>query len=69
MRPEQNLVAPAEVAEYLGVTTQALAVMRMNGDGPEFIRVNTRTIRYRWSAVEEWINTNTHKTTDAYHVA
>lgn len=63
------LASSKEVAEYIGVTPNALAKMRMEGTGPEFIRVGPRNIKYRWSAVGEWIEANTHTSTDDYYVA
>lgn len=58
--PRRNLGAAPEVAEYLDVSVQALAMMRMEGSGPEFIRVGRR-IRYRWDAVDAWLDANTSK--------
>lgn len=66
MTDVRPLAAPVEVAEFLGVSPNALAKMRMTGNGPEFLRVNARTIRYRWEAVESWLNGQTHTTTDDY---
>lgn len=56
MQPDKPLATPNEVAEYLGVSPGTLAKMRMDdGDGPEFIRVNARTIRYEWPSVHQWV--------------
>ena len=66
MKPEKHLATPAEVAEYLGVGTQTLAKMRMeDGDGPEFIRINARAIRYEWPAVHKWVAERTRTSTAA----
>lgn len=66
MTVEQHLATGNEVAEYLGITPNALAKMRMDGSGPEFIRVNSRTIRYQWATVNKWLESRTHTTTDDY---
>lgn len=67
MLTEQPLATSKEVAEYLGITTNALAKLRMeDGAGPAFIRVNSRTIRYDWQAVHQWIADRTSTSTDDY---
>lgn len=56
MTAEQPLATSQEVADFLGISANALAKMRMeDGDGPEFIRLGTRTIRYDWAAVHKWV--------------
>lgn len=63
--PDQLLTA-AELGEYLGMTKQQLALMRVNGNGPRFFRASANNIRYRWADVEAWMNENTHQSTDEY---
>ncbi|MGP9838032.1 helix-turn-helix transcriptional regulator [Arthrobacter sp. 179] len=60
----RGLVRPDAVAEYLGVSTASLAQQRYLGTGPKFVRVNTRTVRYRWDDVEEFLNGQTFERTD-----
>ena len=55
-------VKPAEVAERLGTTTQALASLRYSGTGPRFYKPSGR-ILYRWSDVEAWIEASAHTAT------
>ena len=50
-----SLAKPPELAEYLGKTVQGLAVWRMNGVGPKFIKFENGSIRYRWSDVDAWL--------------
>lgn len=66
MTHSDTLGSSQEIADFLGITPNKLAKMRMDGDGPAFIRVNARTIRYRWNAVNEWLESRTHTTTDEY---
>lgn len=61
----EPLAKTKSVAQYIGVSEQRLANMRMEGTGPEFIRLG-RAIRYKWSAVEAWVNEHTHTSTDEY---
>lgn len=54
------LATPREVADYIGSTPQKLAQDRYNGRGIPFVKNGARTIRYRWSDVDAWIDANTH---------
>lgn len=52
----QPLAACAEVAEVLGIPEKALREWRSRGIGPEYLKVG-RYVRYRWSAVNAWLDT------------
>lgn len=58
------LMDSAPVAEWLGISPNALAKMRVEGTGPAFIRVGSR-IKYAISDVEDYINTNRRTSTVA----
>lgn len=61
-----GLATTDQVAEFLGVSVQTLAKMRMeDGDGPEFIKINARTVRYQWPAVHKWVAERTRTSTAA----
>lgn len=47
-----------ETVEYLhGVFNKnALAQMRFKGEGPKFLKPTPRTVLYRRSVVDEWLN-------------
>lgn len=49
------LIDEKQAAEYLGYTTRALQNWRLRGGGPRFVRVSARSIRYRISDIEAWI--------------
>lgn len=59
---DTRLIPPADLADYLGESTQKLARMRVDGTGPRYIRVG-RTVRYRWSDVQAWLDENTRERT------
>ena len=54
-RPEP-LASRGEVAAYLGVPATTLDQWASGGTGPAYIRVG-RHARYRWSDVEDWLQT------------
>ena len=50
-----ELLTEAEVAGILKMTIHTLRNWRVRSHGPPFIRISGRSIRYRRSDVEEWI--------------
>lgn len=54
------LATPPEVSEYLGVPVTTLMDWRYRKVGPPSIRVG-RHVRYRWEAVEKWLNDGGHR--------
>ena len=51
----EPILTTSELAEYLGVQTQAIYDLRNDGRGPAGFRVG-REIRYRISDVERWLD-------------
>lgn len=51
---EKLAVRPAEAAKIIGIAKTTLAIARMNGDGPPFVRVG-RAVLYRRVDLEAWI--------------
>jgi hypothetical protein len=50
-----KLLTTPEVARWLGVAPQWLETCRRRDEGPAYIRVNARKIRYRRDAVMAWL--------------
>jgi predicted DNA-binding transcriptional regulator AlpA len=48
------LLTPKEVARLLKVSLSWLAKARMRGDGPPFIKISPRSIRYADAAIAQW---------------
>jgi predicted DNA-binding transcriptional regulator AlpA len=59
MRAPENevdpLLHPAQVAKLLAVSPSWLAKSRLNGTGPQFIKIG-RAVRYATSAVREYVS-------------
>jgi predicted DNA-binding transcriptional regulator AlpA len=49
------LLTPTEAAKVLKVSTSWLAKARMRGDGPQYIRISRRSIRYSEAALLQWM--------------
>ena len=55
-----DLIKPEDLAKRLGTSAGVLANWRYMGQGPKFIKV-VKSIRYRASDVEAWLDANTHQ--------
>ena len=51
----ERLLTPIQAADFLSLTPRWLELKRYHGDGPPFVRVSARCIRYRLSDIEDWI--------------
>ena len=45
-----------DLSEYLGKPKQTLAIWRMKGIGPKFIKLENGNVRYRWSDIDAWLD-------------
>jgi predicted DNA-binding transcriptional regulator AlpA len=52
--PRRRALTPAETAAQLGLSVQQLAALRHRGDGPLFMVLSARSIRYDVASVDEW---------------
>lgn len=62
---EDPLLKPAEVAAYLGTSVGSLAQQRYRGQGPRFIKMGAKAVRYRSSDIAAWLAANTRQQTSA----
>lgn len=53
-----------EFCEFAGITRGAAAQLRYTGDGPAFVKITGRQVRYRWNAIEAWVESRTRSRTD-----
>ncbi|MEE2058262.1 helix-turn-helix domain-containing protein [Rhodococcus artemisiae] len=61
--PVSALATPEEAAEYLRSTAVKLANDRYRGIGPKFVK-HGRRVLYRWSDLEDYVNSNVMTRTD-----
>lgn len=61
---EDLLLKPEDVAAYLGTSVGALAQQRYRGHGPRFVKTG-KSVRYRRSDINAWLDANTHQQTAA----
>ena len=60
---KSKLLNEKEAAKYLGLTTRALQNWRYTGEGPVYIRISSRCIRYREEDIESFVDTRMRKST------
>lgn len=60
MSARRPLATRAEVAAYLGKTTQSLALWAHHGVGPRYVKVGQHA-RYRWTDVDAWLDSRTRE--------
>jgi len=58
-----DLLLPAQVADRLSVSTKVLERWRGAGDGPAFVRLTRKTLRYRASDVEAFVTAKVRAST------
>ena len=57
------LVDEKAAAEFLGLTTRSMQAMRQRGDGPRFIRMSSRCIRYTRAVLKSYADARIRKST------
>jgi hypothetical protein len=60
-----ELITQEAAAEFLSTSPRFLEKRRSNGDGPQFIRISHRCIRYRRKDLIEWANSLAKTSTSA----
>jgi excisionase family DNA binding protein len=62
----QKLMTEGEVANFLGVDQSTIRRWRYEGNGPHFIRLGKKAIRYSYDDLQEHLSANRHKCTYEY---
>jgi len=60
---DKVLLDQAQAAEQLGVSKRFLEIRRYVGDGPRFVKISSRCIRYRKADLDEWVETKLRAST------
>jgi predicted DNA-binding transcriptional regulator AlpA len=48
------LLTEAEAADLIGLTPRFLTERRRKGDGPPFVKISSRCLRYRPEDIHQW---------------
>lgn len=68
MAQNQAFLTTRDAAEYLGMKPQTLEAWRCRGDGPRFVKLG-RSVRYRQSDLDQWIESRTRSNTSEQEAA
>ena len=52
--PTNCLIDERAGGAFIGVTDRTMQAMRQRGDGPRYIVISARCIRYRWIDLKDW---------------
>ena len=63
MTPE--LLTPEQAGQILSMSSHSLAQMRYVGNGPAYVKISAKTIRYRRTDLEAWLQARTRTRTRA----
>jgi predicted DNA-binding transcriptional regulator AlpA len=53
-----------DFCEYAGISRGHAAQLRYAGTGPNFVKITGRQVRYRWSDIEKWVESQIRSRTD-----
>ena len=62
----RSLLTEKEAAALLNVTPSCLQAWRYRGEGPPFIKISARCVRYRWIDLQLWIDGGRFSNTSEY---
>lgn len=60
--PVRQLLNNDEAADMMGISRRTLPVWRVQGKGPQFIKIG-KLVRYERTELDAWIRANTHANT------
>ena len=60
---KEQLLTTRDAAKYLGLKPSCLDNWRWRGDGPQYVQVSTRAIRYRLSDLEAFVTDRLRRST------
>jgi hypothetical protein len=63
---DDDMLVTQEVADWLGVSTQFLELLRGRGTGPAFVKMSERMVKYRREAVRVWLRNRERISTAQY---
>ena len=58
-----GLLSEKQAADFFDLTPRALQNWRTKGGGPPYVRVGHRTVRYRMSDLEAWLDSRRFENT------
>lgn len=63
---QRTYLRPRLAASYLGIATSTLAKMRVQGRGPQFMKVGPRSVIYSVDRLDDWLSSRIYENTSQY---
>lgn len=63
---QESLLNEKQAAAYLNLTPRALQMWRHKGDGPKYVRISKRAVRYRMEDLIAFVNSKIKGSTSEY---
>ena len=63
---DDELLDTRAQAEWLGVSVQWLEIARVRGDGPPFLKLAPRIVRYPRGGTRRWLRARMYRSTSEY---
>ncbi len=58
-----SLINEDESADFLDLTSRTMQAMRQRGDGPHFVRISSRCVKYTRFILKGWYDTRVRRST------
>lgn len=59
----ESLITEHDAAEFLNVSVRSVQAWRVRGDGPRYVKISARCIRYRRRDLQEWFESKIRTST------
>ncbi|MDP8243579.1 MAG: helix-turn-helix domain-containing protein [Candidatus Hinthialibacter antarcticus] len=63
MEPNKSLLSTTQAADLIGVEPRTLECWRQRGDGPPFVSISRRCVRYDICDLHHWIDDHKKQST------
>lgn len=67
-KAKPHLLSRDEIEAEFGISRRWLELAALSGNGPAFIKIAPRTVRYRREELERWLAEREVRSTSEYHV-
>ena len=66
---ENLLLTDEQAAKIIGLKVATLQYWRTKGDGPVFMKVGPKCVRYRLADINEWLDSRRYRSTSEYEAS
>ncbi len=63
IKKEPRYLIPKQAADYLGLSPKTLEKWRHTGDGPKFVKMGAKAVRYDMAELDLWVKSRSRHST------